>query len=994
MALPTLSPPAKEPAQLIRGWSRAVYVCLGITFAIQGAFLMWGLPSPAPLLVAVAVALALAFGAVAAREAGGQAAERDPRATAGFLAVLTLNAASLALGAPALWGLCVGVFAFVFGGGVLVPVGLLAVGAVLTWAAVGVTYHYRPPPTSTGAWILALGAVATLFAFAMSRYARRLQSDLEQMRLRGVLERAEMQKELASSQVSLLRIAENSSDMIYRYRFYPEKRFEYVNPAVVKLLGYTPEEFYANPDFNRVIVHPDDLPVLDYQDRLHDDFSATARYIAKDGRVVWLSHKPIPVWEDGRVVAVEGIARAVSEEKEREAALRAEIEERKSIERALIDIAEGVSAATGEEFFRSLVSHIVKTLDVKVAFIGVLSPDGKAARTIAAAERGAVIPNFDYELQGTPCGAVVASGLAFYADDVQKAFPRETFLREHAIASYMGTALRDSAGRTLGVLIVLDDKPLVKRTLAVSVLKVFAARAAAELERQSGADALRVSQERLRHALDAAGMGSWWWEIGTNRVMWDEVVHDLFGIPRGTFSGSFEHYMALIHPDDRAAVGAAIERAAGSNEPLVTEHRVIRNGEIAWLRGQGRMLFDAGGKPIGMFGICQDATTRKHVEGQLQDAKEHAESANRLKDALLASMSHELRSPLTAVLGFADLLSSQLKGTAHERYVSTIQKGGIRLLSILDGLLDYAQIETGRIVINPAAHPVRESAVHAAGMLRPAAEARGLTIEIEGGGDLYSFCDPLREEEVFIHLLENAVRFSARGVIRLAIAADRSGEKPMVAVSISDQGQGMSPAFVPHAFDEFRQEREADGRRAGSGLGLAIVKKLVERMGGDAHVRSVLGEGTTVTVRFPEAPRPEPAGAPAASGSTGHSVLVVEDDADCLNLLRDSLGATFEMTLCSRGEQAVAMAQERPFDLVLLDIHLGGIDGVETLRRLREIPGRGRMPVVALTGYALQGDPAKFLAAGFDAYHPKPFDPFELRNFLLRMLALTPASHS
>jgi two-component system CheB/CheR fusion protein len=895
---------------------------------------------------------------------------------------MALNVVSLAAGATPEWAIFVAFYAVIFGGGVFLSVRILTGVALVTWLALGLAFA-RAPSAAVG-WIVALGAVATGLVFVLSGFYRRLVQELDQLRLRGLHERAELQQQRSASQQSLQRIAENASDVIYRYRYLPERGFEYVNPATTRLLGYAPEEFYADPEFNRVIIHPDDYEAFDAADHVDREVTLTARYVTKDGRIVWLSHKPVPVWEDGRIVAVEGIARVVSEEKELEASLRAEIEERKQIERALIEIAEGVSTAIGDEFFRSLVMQVAKTLGTAYAAVGTLEP-GSILRSVAMLQQGRFVTGYREPSEGTLTGEVLGQGFVFYGDDALKHVPGNTEGAALGVVSFAGTVLKDSGGKVVGVISVADTKPLVKRTLVEAVLKVYGARAAAEFERQAGVDALRVSEERLRHALDAARMGSWWWDLGTNKVVWDDVVHELFGVRRGAFDGTFEQYMSFIYPDDRATQAAHIEVASRTKEPLVSEHRVVRDGQVAWLRGQGRMLSDAAGRPIGMYGICQDVTERKNIEALLQQAKETAESANRVKEAILTNLSHEIRSPLTSVLGFADLLARQFKGSEHERYVTTIQKGSLRMLSLLDGLLDYAQIEGGRLALNPVPHSVRRSAERAAGLVHAAAAAKGLAVDVTSEGDPYSVCDPLREEEIFEHILDNAVRFSDRGRIVLAVR-EEAGPRPFVVVTVSDEGRGMAPEFVPQAFTEFSQE--SPGEAAGSGLGLSIVKKLVVKMGGDVALASRPGAGTTVTVRIPAAFEAARVTVPAQDGQARPAVLVVEDDPDCLELFRDTLSSVFELTLCETGEAALAQAERRGFDLLVLDIQLrGGIDGLETIRRLRERPTLRGTPALALTGFAMQGDSERILAAGFDAYRTKPFDPFELRGFLERMAA-------
>lgn len=407
-------------------------------------------------------------------------------------------------------------------------------------------------------------------------------------------------------------------------------------------------------------------------------------------------------------------------------------------------------------------------------------------------------------------------------------------------------------------------------------------------------------------------------------------------------------------------------------------------------------------------------------------AREEAEAANRLKDEFLATLSHELRTPLTAVLGWTQLLRRDLSppgglgrgpGSSDQAAelaegLAVIERNARVQARLIEDLLDMSRIMSGKLRID--VRPVDLVGVVRAAIesVRPSAEAKEVRVELEHD-DVSRLVrgDGSRLQQVAWNLLTNAIKFSpAGGVVRVAIRRSADG----VRLTVTDVGVGIAGQFLPHVFDRFRQ---ADGsitrRHGGLGLGLAIVKSIVEAHGGAVHAESPgEGLGATFTAQFPvraiaaEAPtRPvasrhaagfddTPAGAdgveyvdgqdggpPPGRPLRGISVLVVDDDADALGLLRRVLGgagATVHIA-GSAPEALAALAERRPHVLVS-DIGMPGADGYTLIRRVRELsPERGgRTPAAALTAFARSEDRRRALDAGYQAHLPKPVDPDEL----------------
>ena len=296
--------------------------------------------------------------------------------------------------------------------------------------------------------------------------------------------------------------------------------------------------------------------------------------------------------------------------------LEIEMRERQQAEETLRNIAIGVSAATGDEFFRSLLTNVATTFSVDYAFLGELDVSTQdKVKTIAVWIKGAQAANFEYDLKNTPCENVVNKQACVIADSVQQQYPKDTMLQEMGVESYVGTPLRNSKGEVIGLFVAMHSKSLPNPELMLSTLQIFAVRAAAEMERLQGETALRRSEEHLRLALNSSNVGTWEWDITSGEVTWSQNVEKIFNVTPGSFKGGYSEYFDLIHPEDVALVKTAIDDALNARRPYAVEHRVkcACEGEC-WIYCQGEVHRDAEGKPVRMLGTVSDVTERKNAE--------------------------------------------------------------------------------------------------------------------------------------------------------------------------------------------------------------------------------------------------------------------------------------------------------------------------------------------------------------------------------------------
>ncbi len=373
-----------------------------------------------------------------------------------------------------------------------------------------------------------------------------------------------------------------------------------------------------------------------------------------------------------------------------------------------------------------------------------------------------------------------------------------------------------------------------------------------------------------------------------------------------------------------------------------------------------------------------------------------AQEANKAKDEFLATLSHELRTPLTPIIGWLQMIRDGRISAEDSRHgLAIIEKNSQALTRLINDLLDMSSILSGKMRIERAPVNVDAALREAVETIRTQADSRGIPVEIlECDGDAQATVsgDRTRLVQVFWNLLNNSVKFSDKGQ-RITVGCEaRDG---VVRVTVADEGRGMEPEFLPHAFERFRQADSTTTRVFGGlGIGLALVKSFVEAHGGTTTVESEgAGRGSRFTVTLPRLNAPAstdvvpPTDEVERCDAEVCRVLVVEDARDTLDMLQ----VVFEMrgyhvTTCSTAEEALRVAQTAAFDIIVSDIGLPQIDGYELIRRLRAIPHLRDVPAVALTGYAAPRDAQTAFAAGFNAHIPKPVDPATLASEIEQLL--------
>ena len=396
-------------------------------------------------------------------------------------------------------------------------------------------------------------------------------------------------------------------------------------------------------------------------------------------------------------------------------------------------------------------------------------------------------------------------------------------------------------------------------------------------------------------------------------------------------------------------------------------------------------LRDDYGDIIGYLLIGTDNSVRKRVESELNAAMAAAEKANSAKSEFLSSMSHELRTPLNAILGFAQLLEggSPLPTSAQKRSIDQILKAGWYLLELINEILDLALIESGRLTLSPEPIALIEVMLECRAMIEPQAQKRGVGMTFpQFEAPCFVEADRTRIKQVLINLLFNAIKYNVPGGSVVVEISPTGPEN--VRISVRNTGPGLTAEQLGQLFQPFNRLGQESGAEEGTGIGLVVAKKLIELMGGTIGADSTVGVGSVFWIELRMASAPQLAGnddgrlaraqSQTPDGAAVRTLLYVEDNPANLDLVEQIISRRADLRMLGATEGSIGIEFARAYqpDVILMDINLPGISGIDAMRVLRADPSTAHIPIIALSANAVPRDIAKALDAGFFSYITKP----------------------
>lgn len=646
--------------------------------------------------------------------------------------------------------------------------------------------------------------------------------------------------------------------------------------------------------------------------------------------------------------------------------------ERRRTQEAVLAMARGVSAGTGAEFFESLIRSMVESLGARAGYISQnISADAKTARTICGIVSGNLVPNFEYSIPGTPCETLDEEEIAIVRRRARELYPLSPLMGELGVEAYAGIRLNSAAGETVGSLFVLFDEPLREPDFVASMLKIFASRAASEIERQKSDEKLRQQASLLDKAQDAILVRT----LDHTITYWNKSAERLYGWTQEEALGRSMRDLLYRHPEDfDQAMQRLLEHGDWAGEVLLAD----KNGRELIVEASWTLLRDEDGQPRSVLAINTDITERKKLEEQFLRAQ-RLESIG----TLAGGIAHDLNNALAPITMAIELLKMEETDSSRLAILSTIEASAQRGADMVRQVLSFARGVEGRRIEVQVRHLIKD-------VEKIANETflKNIQITTSVPRNLWTITgDPTQLHQVLINLCVNArdamphggeLKISAENILideQFAGLLPDAAPGPHVRIQVEDTGSGMPPEVLDRIFEPFFTTKEVG---KGTGLGLPTSLAIVKSHGGFLRVYSERGKGSRFTIHLPAlcttTTSEHYVDAAELPRGAGELILVIDDEPSVRRITRRTLESFgYRVVLAADGAEAVSIYAARRDEIaaVLTDMMMPGMDGATTIQVLVNINPDVR--VIAASGLGSNEMAARAAGRGVKDFLPKPY---------------------
>ncbi len=815
----------------------------------------------------------------------------------------------------------------------------------------------------------------------------------------------------------ITRVAEQVPGVIYQYCLKPDGTscFPYASNGIINIYGVTPEEIRvdASPVFK--VIHPDDLErvsktIKESAKNLtlwHDEY----RVKLPSGKTIWVEGNATPQkLEDGRILwhgyIYDITERKLDEEK---------IKKANRVYSVLSKINETIVRIKDKQrLFDEACRIAVEEGKFKMAWIGIVDESLNEVIPVASAGfeddylKSIKIDLNDEKFSQGPTGRAIKSGTHFIANNIAKDLEMIPWREKALQLGYKSSAALPIKvfGNTIGTYNLYSSEQFFFDEAEIKLLDELAMDISFAIESIENERKRKIYEEKihknekfLSSLFDTVGDAIFVISMPDRKIenINKAAIH-IFGYSPEEIIGKT---MREFYKSEEAFLdyGKKLEEAIINNFKSVNEelNLIRKNGNSIWCDVQTTFLKENGNVKHAIS-VLHDITERKKLLEELMAAKDKAEEMNRVKNYFLSNMSHELRTPLISVLGFAELLQQELTNPEHVEFVNHIIEGGKRLNNTLTSILELTKLEAADSFISLKPYNIAEEIETRVKSFLPIANSKHLFLKTKiNERNIRANIDSELFGKALYNLVNNAVKFTKEGGVFVTLNYEEKENCSWAVIKVIDTGIGIPKENLDKIFSAFRQSSEGDSRtHEGVGLGLTITKRIIEIMKGRIEVESEVGKGSTFTIRIPAIPetsqikeqilgktRITKTQTPSLKEREFKKVLIVEDNASNRLFIKRCLSGLFRIIDAEDGVTGISIASQEQVDLILMDINLGrGLDGIQTMHEIRKIPGYIRVPIVAVTAYAMFADRDRFLREGFDEYLAKPFKKDELLNLV------------